>query len=30
MDVRNAFIVCRCSRPQQLDEHITAIPWWVL
>ncbi len=24
---RRAYIVCRCSRPQQLDEHITALPW---
>jgi len=27
---RRAYIVCRCSRPQQLDEHITAIPWQLL
>jgi predicted AAA+ superfamily ATPase len=27
---RRAYIVCRCSRPQQLDEHITAIPWRLL
>jgi predicted AAA+ superfamily ATPase len=27
---RKAYIVCRCSRPQRLDEHITAIPWWLL
>ncbi|HEY9054683.1 MAG TPA: ATP-binding protein [Rectinemataceae bacterium] len=27
---RKGYIVCRCSRPQQLDEHITAIPWQLL
>lgn len=27
---RRAYIVCRCSRPQQLDEHIMAIPWQLL
>jgi predicted AAA+ superfamily ATPase len=27
---KRAYIVCRCSRPQQLDEQITAIPWWML
>ena len=24
---RRAFIVCRCSQPQQITENITAIPW---
>jgi predicted AAA+ superfamily ATPase len=24
---KRAFIVCRCPRPQQLDERVTAIPW---
>ena len=27
---KKAFIVCRCTRPQQLDEQITAIPWQLL
>lgn len=27
---RKAYIVCRCSRPQQLDESIMAIPWQLL
>lgn len=25
-----AFVVCRCPRPAQLDDQITAIPWWML
>ncbi len=24
------YLVCRCPRPLQLDERITAIPWWGL
>ena len=24
------YIVCRCPRPAQLAENITAIPWWML
>jgi predicted AAA+ superfamily ATPase len=27
---KKGFIVCRCSRPQQLDDQITAIPWHLL
>jgi len=27
---KSAYIVCRCFRPQQLDENITAIPWQML
>jgi uncharacterized protein len=26
----HGFIVCRCPRPQQLSENITAIPWWMI
>jgi hypothetical protein len=24
---KRGYIVCRCERAMQLDEHITAIPW---
>lgn len=27
---RHAFIVCRCPRPQQLHEKVTALPWFCL
>lgn len=27
---RQGFIVCRCSRPMQLHNHVTAIPWHCL
>lgn len=25
-----AYVVCRCPRPAQLADNITAIPWWML
>jgi hypothetical protein len=25
-----AFIVCRCPRPRQLHEQVTALPWFGL
>lgn len=27
---RHGYIVCRCSRPQQIDDRVTAIPWTCL
>ncbi|MBI5850690.1 MAG: ATP-binding protein [Planctomycetes bacterium] len=27
---KRGLIVCRCARPMQLDERVTAIPWWGL
>ena len=27
---KQAFIVCRCPRPMQIEERITALPWWSL
>jgi predicted AAA+ superfamily ATPase len=26
----HGFIVCRCTRPQAVNERVTAIPWWML
>jgi hypothetical protein len=26
----HGFIVCRCARPQAVNERVTAIPWWML
>ncbi len=26
----HGFVVCRAPRPQQLEERITAIPWYCL
>jgi hypothetical protein len=27
---KQGYIVCRCSRPAQLHEKITALPWFCL
>jgi predicted AAA+ superfamily ATPase len=27
---RRAVVVCRCPRPQQLDDNVTALPWWMV
>lgn len=27
---KHGYVVCRCPRPMQLDDRITAIPWWSL
>lgn len=28
--VRKAYVVCRCPRRLELDDDITAVPWWEL
>ncbi len=25
---KHGFVVCRCARPQQLSDRVTALPWW--
>lgn len=25
---KHAYVVVRCPRPMQLDDRITAVPWW--
>jgi predicted AAA+ superfamily ATPase len=27
---RRGYIICRCRRPQTIDERIVALPWWLL
>ncbi len=27
---KHGYVVCRCPRPQQLSETVTAIPWWMI
>lgn len=27
---KHGYVVCRCPRPMQLDDRITAVPWWSL
>ena len=29
-EATRGLVVCRCARPMQLDDRITAIPWWCL
>ena len=27
---RHGYVICRCPRPLQLHEHVTALPWFCL
>jgi predicted AAA+ superfamily ATPase len=27
---KHGFVICRCPRPQLLEDRVTALPWWML
>ncbi len=27
---KHGFVICRCTRPQLLEDRVTALPWWML
>ena len=29
-EAKHGYVICRCPRPLQLHDHITALPWFLL